>query len=180
MVKYRRPKRPSLAELRARVREATQGGLGPKDALAWAMAQLNRAYNPKTYRAPASPWKKPPGFDHEWWNGRLLRVRLGVKPTKQEVKRARENRARFMQMVRRTERGHTIAVHPLEERAGSVSPASVRSAPRIKRALFFEEELLPEASEASVFSECLGAPDEDVICSHSDRCSSVILSAKNV
>lgn len=205
MVKYPPPKHPSISELRERTKEASARGLEPREALVCAMEELNRAYNPKTRRGSVSPWKKPPGFDQEWWNGRLLRVRLGVKPTKREVERAREKRARFAEMVWRTARGHTLSVQSRGKRVDCVSSARPRSIPLIKRKLLFSafpseeeanlEELLSKTSEAASsspsrvvlsdehFEDCLGCffpGKDDVICTQSDKCLSVILSAKKV
>ena len=220
MVKYPLPKHPSRSELRALVKEAMKLGLDTEGAFAWAMLKLNSVYNRKTRGVCASPWKKPPGFDSEWWNGKLLRVRLGVKPTKQEAKRAREKRARFMEMVRRAERDHTlVAAHPRCESsradADVVPRAFVCSTPLIKRRLLFSA--FPSEEEANI-EELLGGARETVVqlslgemgdpedqssldewldsisnedsptpdmgfptsCAHSDKCLSVILSAKNV
>ena len=208
MVKYPLPRNPSRAELRACIKEAIKEGLVGKQALARAMEKLNRKYNRRGHSEVGKPWKKPPGFDYEWWSGSLLQVRLGVKPTKQEAKRERERQAKFMALVRRSEkrmdlilgRGvHTVATLPIQRKLvfqDSFDKEDVRL-----EALFLEatdkaatlldkvvessgktllETLLTRVPDESVEDFSALAWDLPIICAQSDKCSSVILSAKNV
>lgn len=208
--------RPSRAELRARVEEANARGLRGKQALAYAMRQLNEKYNTITHGKGAEPWKKPAGFDYEWWNGSLLHVRLGVKPTKQELKREREKRAKFMLMVKRAQsrKGvNSVSRLPFQRKISFPDPANKEDT-RLE-ALFLEatDEAAARLSPAEMVDpsgktlleqlSCMdpvdpvdpvdnsksdesdeGPPevcwDLPISCNHSDKCSSVILSAKNV
>ena len=205
----------SRAELRARIDEAKAQGLRGKQALAHAMRQLNAKYNVTTHGKGVEPWKKPAGFDYEWWNGSLLRVRLGVKPTKQEIKREREKRAKFMLMVKRAQTrmdaykqtSKRVSRLPFQRKISFPDPANEEDA-RLE-ALFLEatDEAAARLSLAEVVDpsgktlleqlSCLdsgtagdssagsdkGAPrvwDLPISCNHSDKCSSVVLLAKNV
>lgn len=208
----------SRAELRARIDEAKAQGLRGNQALAYAMRQMNAKYNVTTHGKGVEPWKKPAGFHHEWWNGSLLRVRLGVKPTKQETKREREKRAKFMLMVKRAQTrmdaynqtSKRVSCLPFQRKLSFPDPANEEDA-RLE-ALFLEatDEAAARLSFAEVVDpsgktllEQLSCMDSDtqgdsaerdengedafkacwdlpVSCNHSDKCSSVILSAKNV
>ena len=207
----------SRAELRAHIDEAKAQGLRGKQALAHAMRQLNAKYNVTTHGKAIEPWKKPAGFDYEWWNGSLLRVRLGVKPTKQEIKREREKRAKFMLMVKRAQTrmdaykqtSKRVSRLPFQRKLSFPDPANEEDA-RLK-ALFLEatdeaaaqllfakvvdpsgKTLLEQLScldsdtqgdSAESFENSDGASkvwDLPISFNHNDKCSSVILSAKNV
>lgn len=203
----------SRAELRARISEAKAQGLRGKQALAHAMRQLNAKYNVTTHGRGVEPWKKPAGFDYEWWNGSLLCVRLGVKPTKQEIKREREKRAKFMLMVKRAQarKGvNSVARLPFQRKISFPDPANKEDT-RLE-ALFLEatDEAAARLSLAKMVDpsgktlleqlSCMDPVDSvdnsksdesdegpSKVCwdlpisfNHSKKCSSVILSAKNV
>jgi len=207
----------SRAELRVRIGEAKAQGLRGKQALAHAMRQLNAKYNVTTHGKGVEPWKKPAGFDYEWWSGSLLRVRLGVKPTKQEIKREREKRAKFMLMVKRAktridvykQTSKRLSCLPFQRKLSFPDSANEENA-RLE-ALFLEatdkaaarlslfkvvdpsgKTLLEQLScvDSGTAGDSAGSDwsDEGAFkvwdlpnsCNHSDKCSYVILSAKNV
>lgn len=128
MVKYPLQKRPRVAEFRARLRLAKKKGLAGREAMACAMAEMNRKYNRVTARmAAGKPWKKPPGFDYEWWGGALVPTRLKVRLTKQEKMRKQERRAKFMKMVRESSKRMDAYRKSLKAGAQPANPANPRS-----------------------------------------------------
>lgn len=150
MVKYPLPHRPSRAEFRARLKEAKKRGLAGAEAMAEVMQQLNCKYNRRLCTDRAQTWKKPPGFDDAWWNGALLQVRLGVRPTKQERMREQGRRIRFMQMVRRVQRERAngtavTVVHDKNKRSCELAPSSIH------RKLSFPEMTEEEARVQKLF-----------------------------
>ena len=120
------------SEWRALVRAAKSRGKTNSEAIAWAMNKLNAKYNRPAYYHQTR-WVKPAGFDLEWWNGKLLRVRKSVRPTKQEARRARERQEKFHAMVVAAQ----LHNHLLLQRIS-------RDRKRIERRLRFDEETLPK------------------------------------
>lgn len=218
MVKSLVPPHPSRAELRACIEEARKEGIGAKEALVYAMKKLNRKYNRRVRHShveAGKTWKKPAGFDYEWWSGSLLHVRLGVKPTKQEAKREREKRARFMAMVKRAEKRMDVFLGRGAHQTAS-APSSVYRKPIYRKLVFpdplnkedvrLEALFLEATDEAAVLLDKVVEPsgktlletlvsktpgesvgdfltlawDLPTSCAQSDKCSPVILSAKNV
>lgn len=227
MVKFLVPPHPSRAELRVCIEEARKEGIGGKEALVYAMKKLNRKYNRRVRHShveAGKTWKKPAGFDYEWWSGSLLHVRLGVKPTKQEAKREREKRARFMAMVKRAEKRMDVFLGRGAHQTASAPSSAVYRKPIYRKLVFPEplnkddvrlEELFFKATDEAAehlnnvvdssgktvletlltnspgegaedfpMPHCVsawGSPFTQLCsCAQSDKCSLVILSAKNV
>lgn len=155
MVKYSLPKVPRhelTLELKRLVREGLSHKLSKDEALKRAMRIMNKSFNVPSHSEQSAPWVKPAGFDEKWWVGEWLPLRLGIRETKRERRRAAERRRRFEALVRASERRKLLSLR----RAGRHF--------RFTRRLDFEDSPSPdETANFNPQSEVVFSPFPDKV-----------------
>tara|TARA_B100000683_G_scaffold269929_1_gene307825 strand:+ start:215 stop:910 length:696 start_codon:yes stop_codon:yes gene_type:complete len=164
MVKMSLPCRPKRSELKALVLSGKSRGLSQAEALKWAMGLLNTKYNRVAHAEQRAPWVKPKNFDQEWWNGKLLAVRLGVQPTKQEARRDREQRRKLEAMIRASDKRKLLSLERLGRHFRFRRRLNLEDAPSSKEVAFDPQKKVvfspfPDSEEEEMHRKFVEATD---------------------